>query len=224
VPSRHHPNHAPLTPNTASDGLLVYFGYPQAHEDDAERAVRAGLDILTVMDTLNTRLEPDKGLRLAVRVGVHTGLAVVGEMGGGGRHEQLPNIAARLQALAEPGSVVLSAVTYGLVQGYFACHDLGAQMLKGLSRPVKVHRVLHESGAQSRLDVAVSRGLTPLMGRETEVTLLRERWTQVDEGQGQVVVLSGEAGIGKSRLVQALEDHIAAEPHLRWECRCSPYH
>src|SRR6266568_73725 len=210
------------------DGLLVYFGYPQAHEDDAQRAVHTGLGILEAMATLNARLVPDKGFRLAVRVGIHTGLVVVGEMGGAGRQEQLalgdtPNVAARLQGLAVPDTAVISDATWRLVQGYFACDDLGPQILKGVETPVQAYRVLRTSGAQSRLDVVNPRGLTPLVGRETEVAVLRERWAQARDGLGEVVLLSGEAGIGKSRLVMALQEYVADAPHTRWECRCSPY-
>jgi class 3 adenylate cyclase len=190
------------------DGLLVYFGYPQAHEDDAQRAVRAGLEILDALTPLKGRLAADKGLLLAARLGIHTGLVVVGAMGTGERQEQLalgdtPNIAARLQGLAEPDSVVVSEATYRLVQGYVTGHDLGPQSLKGVETPVLAYRVLGTSGAQSRLDVISPHGPTPLVGREVEMTLLRERWAQAQDGPGQVVVLSGEAGIGKSRLVIA---------------------
>jgi class 3 adenylate cyclase len=210
------------------DGLLVYFGYPQAHEDDAQRAVRAGLEILDAIAPLKARLAADKGLRLAVRLGIHTGLVVVGAMGTRGRQEALavgdtPNIAARLQGLAAPDTLVISDATRRLVQGYFACDDLGSQSLKGIETPVQAYRVLGTSEAQSRLDVVSPRGLTPLVGREAEVTLLRERWAQARDGLGQVVLLSGEAGIGKSRLVMALKEHVAGESHTRWECRCSPY-
>jgi TOMM system kinase/cyclase fusion protein len=210
------------------DGLLVYFGYPQAHEDDAQRAGRAGLEILDAIAPLKARLAADKGLQLAVRLGIHTGLVVVGAMGTRGRQESLavgdtPNIAARLQGLAAPDTVVISDATWRLVQGYFACNDLGSQPLKGVETPVQAYRILGTSEAQSRLDVVSPRGLTPLVGRETEVTLLRERWAQARDGLGQVVLLSGEAGIGKSRLVMALKEYVAGEPHTRWECRCSPY-
>jgi len=211
------------------DGLLVYFGYPQAHEDDAHRAVRTGLGILAAMGDLCTRLKQDKGLQLAVRVGIHTGLVVVGAMGGGARQEQLalgetPNVAARIEGLAQPNTVAISDATSRLVQGYFECQDLGAQTLRGVAEPVHVYRVLQESGAQSRLDIVSVRGFTPLVGREQEVRSLLERWGQVKDGQGQVVVLSGEGGIGKSRLVQILKDHVASEPHTRWECRSSSYY
>ena len=210
------------------DGLLVYFGYPQAHEDDAQRAVRTGLGIIEAIGVLNTRLEQDKGITLAVRQGIHTGIVVVGAMGGEGRQEQLalgdvPNIASRLQGQAEPNTVVISAVIYSLVQGYFNCEALGEQPLRGVTAPIAVYRVLGDSGAQSRLDIAATRGLTPLVGRESEVTLLLERWEQAKSGHGQVVLLSGDAGIGKSRLVQLLKEHVANEPHVRWECRSSPY-
>ena len=211
------------------DGLLVYFGWPQAHEDDAQRAVHAGLGIVTAMQRLNTRLQQDKGMRLAVRIGLHTGPVVVGEMGGGGRHEHLalgdtPNIAARLQSLAAPDTVAVSATTFHLIQGYFVCDELGSYTLKGVPAPMPVYRVQHASGAQSRLEVAVTHGLTPLIGREQEVALLQERWGQVTEGFGQVILLSGEAGIGKSRLVHMLKEHVAPIPHTRLECRTSPYY
>jgi predicted ATPase/class 3 adenylate cyclase len=211
------------------DGLLVYFGYPQAHEDDAHRAVRTGLGIVQAMDELNTRLTQERGLQLAIRVGIHTGLVVVGEIGGGGRQEQLalgetPNLAARLQALAAPDAVVISATTLRLMQGVFECRELGPQKLKGVSSPMRVYHVIRESEAQSRLEVAGPTGLTPLVGREEEVGLLLARWAQVKDGAGRVVWLSGEAGIGKSRLLQVLKDHVAMEQHLRWECRCSPYY
>jgi class 3 adenylate cyclase len=211
------------------DGLLVYFGYPRAHEDDARRAVRAALGILRAMDGLNARLHSQRGLRLAVRVGIHTGLVVVGEIGAGNRYEHLavgdsPNLAARLQALAEPDTVVISESTHRLIEGLFAFGDLGAQPVKGLANPVRVYRVLEEGRVQNRLEVAASRGLTPLVAREQEVALLLSRWEQVKDGLGQVVLLNGDAGIGKSRLVQVLKERVAGEPHTRWECRCSPYH
>jgi class 3 adenylate cyclase/predicted ATPase len=211
------------------DGLLVYFGYPHAHEDDAQRAVRTGLRILAAMGDLNKALQHAKGLQLALRLGIHTGLVVVGEMGGEGRQERLalgevPNIASRIEGLAEANTVAISEATSRLVQGYFECQALGAQTLRGVAEPVRLYRVLQESGARGRLDVAVTRGLTPLVGRESEVALLLERWEQAKSGHGQVVLLSGEGGIGKSRLVQMLKDHVANEPHTRWECRSLPYY
>jgi predicted ATPase/class 3 adenylate cyclase len=211
------------------DGLLVYFGYPQAHEDDAQRAVWTGLGIVEAMDTLNSQLAQRQGIRLAVRVGIHTGLVVVGEIGGSGRQEQLalgdtPNIAARLQGLAAPDTVVISAATQRLIQGYFTCDDLGAQTLKGVAIPLEVYQVVGETEVQQRFDLAAARGLTPLVGREHEVALLRERWAQVQAGRGHIVVLSGEAGIGKSRLVQVVKDEIIGTATLRIEYRCSPYH
>jgi class 3 adenylate cyclase len=210
------------------DGLLVYLGYPQAHEDDAQRAVRTGLGIVKAIGMLNVRLAQDRGLHLAVRVGIHTGVVVVGELGGGGRQEQLalgdtPNIAARLQDLAAPDTVVISEATARLVQGYFTWQDRGLRFLRGLTTPLQLLQVVGMSAAQNRLDVVHPRGLTPLVGRETEVELLCERWAQGKEGAGQIVVLRGEAGIGKSRLVQILKEHMAAEPHTRVEWRCSSY-
>jgi class 3 adenylate cyclase len=211
------------------DGLLIYFGYPHAHEDDAQRAVRTGLGIHNAMGDLNQGWLQAQGIQLAVRVGIHTGLVVVGAMGEAGRQEQLalgetPNIAARIQGLAEPNTIAMSEATSRLVQGYFVCQDLGAQTLRGIAEPLHVYRVLQESGARGRLDVAVTRGLTPLVGRESEVALLLERWEQAKAGHGQVVLLTGDAGIGKSRLVQMLKEHVTNEPHMRWECRSLPYY
>ncbi len=206
------------------DGVLVYFGYPLAHEDDAQRAVRAGLEILTSLPQLNARLQHP----IRVRIGIHTGLVVAGEMGGGETREPLaivgetPNIAARLQEVAAANTVAISAATHRLIEGFFACQALGAHSLKGLSHSLEVYRVLRESGIQSRFDVAVTAGLTPLVGREQEVGLLLERWERAKEGLGQIVLLCGEAGIGKSRLVQALKEG-AAEGYAQVECRCSPY-
>jgi TOMM system kinase/cyclase fusion protein len=212
------------------DGLLVYFGYPLAHEDDAQRAVRAGLGMIEAVGQLNTRLEPERGVQLAVRLGVHTGLVVVGEVGSGTRQEQLalgetPNLAARLQGLAAPNTLVISAATWQLLRGFFACQSLGTPLLKGFAQPLEVYQVQAESTARSRLDAVGSTGLTPLVGRAQEVGLLLELWAQVKDGLGQVVLLSGEAGIGKSRLVQVVKEHVASEPQA-WltPCQCSPYY
>jgi predicted ATPase len=184
--------------------------------------------MLAALGALNSRLQREKGIQLALRMGIHTGLVVVGEMGSRGRQEHLalgetPNVAARIQGLAVPNTLVISDATSRLVQGYFACQPLGEQTLRGVTDPVTLYRVLSESGATSRLDVAQTRGLTPLVGRESEVTLLLERWEQVKAGHGHVVLLTGDAGIGKSRLVQVLKDHVANEPHMRWECRSAEY-
>jgi TOMM system kinase/cyclase fusion protein len=212
------------------DGLLVYFGYPLAHEDDAQRAVRAGLGMIDALGQLNARLAQERGVHLAARLGIHTGLVVVGEVGGGTRQEQLalgetPNLAARLQGIAAPNTLVISATTFQLLGGFFACQPLGTPPLKGQTQPLVVYRVLYESMARSRLEAASSTGWTPLVGREQEIGLLLERWAQVKDGLGQVVLLSGEAGIGKSRLVQVLKEHVAAEPQA-WltPCQCSPYY
>ncbi|HEV8712308.1 MAG TPA: adenylate/guanylate cyclase domain-containing protein [Candidatus Binatia bacterium] len=216
------------------DGLLVYFSYPQAHEDDAQRAVRAGLGIVAALPHLNTRLQQTVGVLraspLQVRIGIHTGLVVVSDMGGGGYRDPMaivgetPNIAARLQGLAEPDTVVISQATYKLIQGYFEYQGLGPQTLKGISIPLSVYRVVREGEAQSRFEAAVSKGLTPLVGREEELGLLRRRWEQAKAGEGQVVLLSGEPGIGKSRLVQTLKEQATTEGATRIEFRCSAYH
>jgi hypothetical protein len=155
---------------------------------------------------------------------------VVGEIGGGARHEQLalgemPNVAARLQGMAAPNTVVTSAATVPLLGGFFACQSLGPHLLKGLPQPIEVYQVLSQSMARSRLEAIGCIGLTPLVGREPEVALLREHWARVRDGSGQVVLLSIEAGIGKSRLVQVLKEHVATEPQA-WltPCQCSPYY
>ena len=182
------------------------------------------------MAQLNTRLAQERGVQLAVRLGIHTGQVVVGEIGGGEKHEQLalgetPNVAARLQSMAAPHTVVTSAATVPLLGGFFACQPLGTPLLKGVAQPLAVYRVLGESMARSRLEAAGRTGLTPLVGRDPEVALLLERWAQVKDGLGQVVLLSGEAGIGKSRLVQVLTAQVATEPQA-WltPCQCSPYY
>jgi class 3 adenylate cyclase/predicted ATPase len=216
------------------DGLLVYFSYPQAHEDDAQRAVRAGLEIVAALPQLNTQLQQTVRVLqhspLQVRIGIHTGLVVVSDMGGGNYRDpravvgETPNIAARLQGLAEPDTVVMSEATHRLVPGLFECQNRGPQALRGVSTPVPVYRVLRESEAQSRFEVAVRTGLTPLVGRESELEVLRQRWEQAKTGAGQVVLLSGEPGIGKSRLVQELKESVSAEGAIRIEFCCSPYH
>ena len=192
--------------------------------------MRAGLGMVEALGQLNARLAPERGVHLAVRLGIHTGLVVVGDMGGGTRQEQLalgetPNLAARLQGMAAPNTLVISAATFQLLGGFFACQPLGTPLLKGFSQPLAVYRVLHESMARRRLEAVGSAGLTPLVGREQEISLRQERWVQGKEGVGQVVLLSGEAGIGKSRLVQGLKEQVAAEPQA-WltPCQCSPYH
>jgi class 3 adenylate cyclase len=211
------------------DGLLVYFGYPQAHEDDAQRAVRAGLGILDAMGPLNTRLEQDHDIRLAVRIGIHTGLVVVGEIGGGTRQEQLalgetPNIAARLQGMAQPDKMVLSAATQRLVRGVFELDDLGTPDLKGVAEPIHVYGVRGERAVESRFEAAAAGNMTPFVGRELEVALLVERWDQAKESEGQVVLLCGEPGIGKSRITQFVHERLAGEPHTRLRYQCSPYY
>jgi len=210
------------------DGLLVYFGYPVAHEDDAQRAVRTALDLVEAMQHLSFPTVP-LPRPLQVRIGIHTGLVVVGEIGAGSNREQLalgetPNVAARLQGLAAPDTVVISTATHRLIDGLFDCRDLGAHTVKGVSTPLQVYQVVGESGVRSRLEAAATRGLTPLVGREEEIGLLRNRWEQSKAGTGQVVLLSGEAGIGKSRLVQILKEQVTHEPSVRVEYRCSPYY
>jgi class 3 adenylate cyclase/predicted ATPase len=209
--------------NYMGDGLLAYFGYPQAREDDAERAVRAGLDIVAPP---NEAASTERGARLAVRVGIHTGPVVVGELGRHGADIALGdtmNRAARIQAAAEPDTVVCSSTTLRLVSGLFLTRDLGARELKGIEHPMRLHQVIRQSGVRSRLDVAAAAGLTPLVGRQQELGLLEDRWQQTTEGRGQAVLLCGAPGIGKSRLVHAFRKRIADQSHTWLECRGSPY-
>ena len=210
------------------DGLLVYFGYPTAHEDDAQRAARAGLSIVEATAALNAR-QPAGGVHLAVRVGIHTGLVVVGEVGGGSRREQLalgeaPNVAARIQALAEPDTVVISAATHRLVERSFTCRALGARELRGTDAPQAVYQVVAERGRSHGVaDGVTVPAPTPLVGREREVALVLERWEAAADAMGQVVLITGEAGIGKTRLTQTACERLADIAHTRIESRCSPY-
>jgi predicted ATPase/class 3 adenylate cyclase len=211
------------------DGLLVYFGYPKAHEDDAHRAVRAALGIVEAMGTLNSRLESEYSIQLAVRLGIHTGPVVVGEMGGGRRHEQLalgetPNIAARLEGLAETDTVLISAMTKRLVEGAFVLKDLGSHRLKGVPEPIAIAKVLHPTVKQSDEGEVGTGVVTALVGRDEEIGLLLRRWEQSKEGFGQVVLINGEPGIGKSALAEVVREHVASEGYTRATYRCSPYH
>ena len=211
------------------DSLLVYCGYPHAHEDDAQRAIRIGLDIIDAVGVLNTRLERQYGVRLAVRVGIHTGMVVVGEMGGGTHREQLamgevPNVASRVQAMAAPNTVTISGATQRLTRNSFVCEDLGTYPLRGVPAPVSLYRVYYANDFENLLDVAVTTGLLPLVGRDEELTLLQQCWQQSWDGQGQVVHLCGEAGIGKSRLVQALGEWILGTAARLMVFHGSPYH
>ncbi|NOT56629.1 MAG: AAA family ATPase [Deltaproteobacteria bacterium] len=208
------------------DGLLAYFGYPLAHEDDAQRAVRAGLEIAGAFREMPPQKESLQPLQ--VRIGIHTGLVVVGEMGAGDTRESMavvgetPNIAARLQEIAGPNTVVISATTQRLIEGQFESQPFGSPLLKGIDTPIAVYHV--QSERQGTSPLAGRAILTPFVGREQEVGLLFDRWEQVKEGRGQVVLLGGEPGIGKSRLAYILREHVTSEGSLLYEARCSPYH
>jgi class 3 adenylate cyclase/predicted ATPase len=214
------------------DGMLVYFGYPVAHEDDGQRAVRAGLDMLRALQRYNRHPRshggPSLGVSLRVRIGIHTGLVVVGEMGGGGKYEQLalgetPNIAARVQGVAAPDSIAISVSTYRLVAGTLTCRSLGPQTFKGVPQPVEIFQV--EGDKDLNMFSEVGSGKVPLLvGRTEEAEFLQRRWERVKERQGQVVLLSGEPGIGKSRLVRNLREYVAEQELMQLEMRCSPYH
>ena len=206
------------------DGVLVYFGHPEAHEDDAERAVRAGLELVAAIAALKTHAP------LQTRVGIATGLVIVGDLiGSGASQEQAivgetPNLAARLQGIAEPNSVVIAEATRRLLGNLFELEDLGAQDLKGISGPVRAWAALRPSSVESRFEAMHASGLTELVGREEEIEILLRRWSKIKTGEGQVVLLSGEAGIGKSRLTAALLERFANEPHTRLRSFCSPQH
>src|ERR1035438_10505142 len=206
------------------DGVLIYFGYPHAHEDDAERAVRAGLQLVTAIGDLKTHAA------LKTRVGIATGLVVVGDLiGSGASQEQAivgdtPNLAARLQGVAEQRGVIVAQSTRKLVGSLFELEGLGPQELKGISGPTPAWRALRPASVEGRFEAMHASGLTDLVGREEELDLLLRRWSKTKSGEGQVVLLSGEAGIGKSRLTAALLEHLSGEPHTRLRYFCSPQH
>jgi predicted ATPase/class 3 adenylate cyclase len=206
------------------DGALVYFGYPQAHEDDAERAVRAGLELVAAVGELKTHVV------LQARVGIATGLVVVGDLVDAGDAQErdivgeTPNLAARLQVIAKPSTVVIAESTRKLIGNLFELDDLGTKKLKGLTVPVRIWAALRASSAEGRFEAMHASGLTALVGREEESELLLRRWSKANDGEGQVVLLSGEAGIGKSRLTAALLEKLAGTPHTRLRYFCSPQH
>jgi class 3 adenylate cyclase len=208
------------------DGVLAYFGYPLAHEDDAERAVQTGLAIVEATPKLATAAASP----LHVRVGIATGVVVVGDLTGSGEAQErgvvgeTPNLAARLQGIAEPDMVVISEGTRRLLGNLFELQDLGARDLRGIARPARAWAALRASSAESRFEALHASGLTALVGREEELELLLRRWSRAKTGEGQVVLLSGEAGIGKSRLTVALLERLAGEPHTRLRYFCSPQH
>src|SRR6202048_4387338 len=208
------------------DGVLAYFGYPQAHEDDAEQATRAGLALVDAVANLQT----DIAAELQVRVGIATGMVVVGDLTGEGAAKEqavigeTPNLAARLQALAEPGTVLISESTHRLTDGYFEYRNLGPVALKGWVDPIPAWQVLGTSGAESRFEAQHQTRLTPLIGRGEEIELLLRRWQHAAEGEGGGVVLTGEPGIGKSHITLALEERLQAEPHITVRHFCSAHH
>jgi class 3 adenylate cyclase len=208
------------------DGVLACFGWPKAHEDGAERAVRAALAAVEAVGALVTA----DGSPLAARAAIATGLVVVGDLIGKGAAcdetvvGATPNLAARLQELAEPGSVVIAEGTRRLLGDLFVYRGLDPAQLKGFAEPVTAYHVLGEGAAESRFEAMHTAELTPLVGRDHEVALLLERWERAKEGDGQVVLLAGEAGIGKSRLVRAVRERLGAERHTPLSQFCSPYH
>ncbi|MYC75862.1 AAA family ATPase [Candidatus Poribacteria bacterium] len=213
------------------DGILVYFGYPIAHEDAAHRAVRAALGIVAALETLNPYLQTSFGVEISVRLSIDTGLVVVWHISAEESPEAIdivgktPNIAARMQALATPNSIVIGDTTHQLVEGFFETAALGTFPIRGISQPVNVYQVSGEIPAQSRLDIASESGLTPLIGREREVESLKQGWAHVLAAKGQALLIEGEAGIGKSRCLQLIQEHVEHAPEaVTMECRCSPYY
>jgi class 3 adenylate cyclase/predicted ATPase len=202
------------------DGLLIYFGWPTAREDDPERAVRAGLAIVDAMASLNSSLAAEDGTPLAVRIGMHTGPVVIAD--GGEVFGETANVAARVQGVAQPDTVVITAATQRLVGGLFVVEERGPQPLKGVREPMPLYRVVQPSGVRSRLDVAAGR-LTRFVGRDIELATLIDRWERSADGEGQTVVVLGEAGVGKSRLVYQLHEHLAGVPHTWLECGATPF-
>jgi class 3 adenylate cyclase/tetratricopeptide (TPR) repeat protein len=198
------------------DGLMVYFGWPQAHEDDPERAVRAGLAVVEEIAALNGRLAAAHKVKLAVRVGIQTGSVVMGQGGGEGADVfgDAPNVASRVQSAAEPDSVVITAAVHELVAGLFVVEDRGDRQLKGIAHPLKLYRVIEPAAMRRRAHRAVARSLTPFVGREDDLDLLLSRWERAREGQGQLVLVMGEPGIGKSRLVEEFRAQLRDQPHL----------
>ena len=213
------------------DGILVYFGYPITHEDAAHRAVRAALGIVAAIETLNPYLHTTFGVEIKVRISIDTGRVVVWHISGQEVQEAIdivgktPNVAARMEKLATPNSVVIGDTTHQLVEGFFKCDALGASVLRGISQPVNIYQVLGEIPAQSRLDIASESGLTPFIGREREVERLKEGWAQALEAKGQALLIEGEAGIGKSRCVQMIQAYVDQHSEaVTLEGRCSPYY
>ncbi|MBL0126495.1 MAG: AAA family ATPase [Flavobacteriales bacterium] len=215
--------------NYLGDGVLMYFGYPKAHEDDAHRAVRTGLAVIEGIAALNERMEREMKVRLSVRVGIHTGPMIVGDDRAGDWQKmalgETLNIAARVQGVAQEDTVVVSTVTKQMVEGFFTMRSIGTHTLKGVAQPMEVFTVTHESTARGRLEAAGRATLTPLTGRDAEVGILIEEWKKASAGQGRAVLISAEGGMGKSRLVQMLKEHVAASS-IAWltPCQCSPYH
>ena len=213
------------------DGILVYFGYPVAHEDAAHRAVRAALGIVAAMETLNPYLRTTFGVNISVRLSIDTGLVVVWHISAEGSPEAIdivgktPNLAARMQKLAAPNTIVIGDTTHQLVEGFFKCDALGPAPLRGISQPVNIYQVSGEIPVQNRLNIASESGLTPLIGRDQEVERLKHAWAQVLTSKGHALLIEGEAGIGKSRCVQVIQEHVNHHPEaVTIEGRCSPYY
>jgi len=212
------------------DGVLAYFGYPKAHEDDAERAIYGGLRVIESMAELNAAVGDKQGVDFGVRVGIATGPVVVGDLIGEGASQEsavvgeTPNLAARLQGVASTNNVVIASSTHDLAGGRFEYEELGTHEVKGIAEPVRVWRVVAPSVAESRFEALHRAGVTPLVGREHEIGLLLERWEYAKEGDGQAMFLSGEPGIGKSRVSETLRERTASDEPIRLRYQCSPYH
>jgi class 3 adenylate cyclase/predicted ATPase len=215
--------------NFSGDGVLIYFGYPTAHEDDALRAIHAGREILTRLNHLSRTFRPKIGMSLDARIGIHTGLVVAGDLGSGVTRESLavvsdtPNIAARVQRIARPGNIVITEATRGLVDGHFLLTSLGAQNLKGISEPTCLFEVTGQSSAATAFDARAARGLVPFVGRRHELSRLLDRWAQAEKGIGQTTTIVGEAGVGKTRLIRSFIEQVPDAQSNAMLCYCSPF-
>jgi class 3 adenylate cyclase/tetratricopeptide (TPR) repeat protein len=206
------------------DGMMAYFGWPEAHDNDAERAARAGLAILESMAVLNDQLASEQSPRLAVRIGIHSGSGVMaGRADKTLAYGDTPNIASRVQSAAEPDTVIVSAASHRLISGLFLVEERGPHRLKGIDQPMELYRIVRLSGVRGRLAASAGRGLTPFVGREDEMRLLWNRWERSSESEGQLVLIVGEGGIGKSRLMEQFRERLAGKSYTWSECAGAPY-
>ena len=219
-----------LTSRFLGDGIMVFFGYPRAHEDDPERAVRAGLELSQAVARLEVRPRGAHDIHLSARVGIETGVVIAGDLIGEGPSKEEAvvgetlNLAAKLQALANPDTVLIGPATRRLLGERFQYDPMGQRRITDSASTIEVWRVIAPVEKATRFDASHTAKMTPMVNREPELNLLLEQWNHVKSGAGQIVLISGEPGIGKSRLTRALRHHVSPEPHFRLQFQCSPYH